>query len=38
MEGGHIVCPEDWIIEGVKDEFYTCKPDVFAATYEEMEK
>lgn len=24
----------DWIIKGVKGEFYSCKPDIFAATYE----
>ena len=24
----------DWIISGVKGEFYFCKPDIFAATYE----
>jgi hypothetical protein len=24
----------DWIVQGVKGEFYPCKPDVFAATYE----
>jgi hypothetical protein len=24
----------DWIIRGVKGEFYPCKPDVFEATYE----
>lgn len=24
----------DWIICGVKGEFYPCKPDVFAVTYE----
>ena len=24
----------DWIIRGVKDEFYPCKPDIFALTYE----
>ena len=24
----------DWIIQGVKGEFYPCKPDIFAATYE----
>ena len=34
LEGGHIVCPGDWIITGVKDECYPCKPDIFAATYE----
>ena len=24
----------DWIIKGVQGEFYPCKPDIFAATYE----
>jgi hypothetical protein len=24
----------DWIIKGVMNEFYPCKPDIFAATYE----
>lgn len=24
----------DWIIRGVVGEFYPCKPDIFAATYE----
>lgn len=28
----------DWIIRGVKGEFYPCKVDVFAATYEPVEK
>lgn len=27
----------DWIIRGVKGEFYPCKPDVFEATYEAAE-
>jgi hypothetical protein len=35
LEGGHVVCPGDWIITGVKGEFYPCKPDIFEATYEE---
>lgn len=26
----------DYIIRGVKDELYPCKPDVFEATYEEV--
>jgi hypothetical protein len=26
----------DWIIRGVKGEFYPCKPDIFEATYEEV--
>jgi hypothetical protein len=33
-EGGHIVCPGDWIITGVQGERYPCKPDIFAQTYE----
>lgn len=33
-EGGHIVCPADWVITGVQGERYPCKPDIFAATYE----
>jgi hypothetical protein len=24
----------DWIIKGVKGEFYPCKPDIFDATYD----
>lgn len=27
-----------WIIRGVQGEFYPCKPDIFAATYEEVTK
>ncbi len=27
----------DWIIRGVKGEFYPCKPDIFGATYEPAE-
>lgn len=34
LEGGHTVCPGDWIITGVKGERYPCKPDVFETTYE----
>ncbi len=37
LEGGHIVCPGDFIITGVKGERYPCKPDIFAATYERVE-
>lgn len=36
LEGGHIVCPGDWIITGTKGENYPCKPDVFAMKYEEV--
>lgn len=28
----------DWIIKGVKGEFYPCKPDIFEATYEKVEE
>lgn len=34
LEGGHMVCPGDWIITGVQGERYPCKPDIFEATYE----
>ena len=27
----------DWIIKGVKGEFYPCKPDIFEQTYEPVE-
>lgn len=34
LEGDMIASRGDWIIKGVKGEFYPCKPDIFAATYE----
>jgi len=34
LEGGHIVCPGDFIITGVNGENYPCKPDIFEKTYE----
>lgn len=37
LEGGHIVCPGDHIITGIRGERYPCKPDIFAATYEPAE-
>ena len=36
-EGGHIVCPCDWIITGIQGEHYPCKPDIFRATYEAVD-
>ncbi len=36
LEGGHIVCPGDFVITGVHGEHYPCKPDIFAKTYEEV--
>ena len=38
LEGGHIVCPGDYIITGIKGEKYPCKPDIFKETYREVEK
>ncbi len=34
LEGTHCANIGDWIIRGVKGEFYPCKPDIFAMTYE----
>ncbi len=36
LEGGHNVCPSDWIITGIKGEQYPCKPDIFEMTYEQV--
>ena len=33
LEGEMRALHGDWIIRGVKGEFYPCKPDIFAATY-----
>jgi hypothetical protein len=38
LEGGHIVCPGDYIITGVNGEHYPCKPDIFWRTYELVEE
>ncbi|MCG3184707.1 MAG: hypothetical protein ICCCNLDF_02835 [Planctomycetes bacterium] len=34
LEGTMRALPNDWIIKGVKGEFYPCKPDIFEQTYE----
>ena len=34
LEGHMRASPGDWIIKGVKGEFYPCKPDIFEQTYE----
>ena len=34
LEGDHTALHGDWIIRGVKGEFYPCKPDIFEATHE----
>jgi hypothetical protein len=34
LEGVMVAEPGDYVIRGVQGEFYPCKPDIFAATYE----
>lgn len=36
LEGDMIASPGDYIIRGVKGEYYPCKPDIFEQTYEEV--
>ena len=38
LEGDHIAKHGDYIIKGVKGEFYPCKPDIFEQTYEAVEE
>lgn len=33
LEGDMTASIGDWIIKGIKGEFYPCKPDIFEATY-----
>lgn len=37
LEGWHHAYSGDFIIRGVKDEIYSCKPDIFKMTYEAVE-
>jgi len=37
LEGPLRASPGDWIIKGVKGEFYPCKPNIFALTYETVD-
>lgn len=36
LEGSHYASIGDYIIKGVKGEFYPCKPDIFEQTYERI--
>jgi len=36
-EGEMVARLGDWIIKGIKGEFYPCKPDIFEATYERID-
>lgn len=38
LEGIMEASEEDYIIKGIKGEFYPCKPDIFEATYEKVEE
>lgn len=38
LEGGHIVCPGDYVITGVEGERYPCKPGIFAKSYDEVDE
>lgn len=38
LEGTMEASKGDYIIKGVKGEFYPCKPDIFEATYEEVDE
>lgn len=35
-EGPMHVSPGDWVIKGVTGKYYPCRPDIFAATYDEV--
>lgn len=36
LEGDMTVSDGDYVIRGVKGEFYPCKPDIFEATYDKV--
>lgn len=36
LEGLMVADRNDWIIRGIKGEYYPCKPDIFAASYDEI--
>jgi len=37
LEGRMMADSGDYIIKGIKGEFYPCKPDIFEASYEKVE-
>jgi hypothetical protein len=37
LEGNMTASPNDWIIKGVQNEVYPCKPDIFEQTYDKVE-
>ena len=38
LEGDFVAHIGDYIIKGVKGEFYPCKPDIFELTYDKVEE
>ncbi len=36
LEGNHKCTKGDYIIKGIKGEFYPCKPDIFEMTYKKV--
>jgi len=38
LEGTMEASLYDWIIKGIKGEYYPCKPDIFASTYDKVEQ
>ena len=38
LEGDMVANAGDWIVRGVKGEYYPCKPEIFEKTYEEVGK
>lgn len=38
LEGKHVATAGDYIVKGVKGEFYPCKPDIFQMNHEGFDK
>lgn len=36
LEGAMLAAVGDWVIKGIKGEFYPCQNDIFQMTYEEV--
>ncbi len=34
LEGDMLASPRDYVIRGIKGEFYPCKPDIFVGSYD----
>ena len=37
LEGSYVIRTNDWVIQGIKGEYYPCKPDIFEQTYDVCE-